>query len=236
MISFASATPLASEHFPWPASRRIARARAQPLAIRLRRGLQLVDQATAALRSSLPEARELAGAALSVAVPSARDEERSETRRLLPIALDVAAAAYTVEAEAWLLGWRIEQAEAPAALARRLAIEGSGDPLVFGGVEAMLGLQAWLRGNLGRSLRHFEEAILHFTEAGDPGREADAWGRAAVVLELAGLQPEAELALSRARRLVEREAEGLLAELLADEPGFHSRAASAVNLISEHGS
>ncbi len=198
------APDLFSELPPRPAGS--ARLRRRPLAARLRLGLQLVDRASAALPFSPAEARALASAALATALPTAEEERRPAARSLLPIAADVAATAYCVEAEAWLLEGRASRAAAPAALARLLALHGSGDPLVFGAVEEMLGLRAWLQGHLGRSLRHFEEAVLHFTEAGDSGRAADAWGRAAVVLELAGLQPEAELAFSRARRLVEHEA------------------------------
>ncbi len=217
------------------ASGRGARPGRRPFAARLRLGLRLVGRASAALPVSPAEARALASAALATALPTAEEERRPTARHLLLIAADLAASAYCVEAEAWLLEGRAARAAAPAALARLLALQGSGDPLVFGALEAMLGFEAWLGGHLGRSLRHFEEAVLHFTEAGDPGCAADAWGRAAVVLELAGLQPEAELAWSRARRLVEREAEAQLAEPSADSAALHQEATPAVNPHPEHG-
>lgn len=222
---------------------RVRRLQDRSLSIRLRLALHLVDRASVALLTSQEQARELTRAALAVALPTDRDEKRPETRHLLPIAVDVAASAYTVEAEAWLLEGQIERAEVPASLARLLALEGSGDPLVFGAVEAMLGLRAWLRGSLGRSLRHQEQAIVHFAEAGDPAREADAWGRTAVVLEQAGLIPEAREARVRARQLGRqdrelvrhRESKSRLAELLADSPALHQEATRAVNPHLEHG-
>ncbi len=191
---------LSSELPPAPSTRGI-RLRRRPFAARLRLGLELVDRASAALPFSQAEARALASAALATGLPTAKEERSPAARPLLPIAADLAATAYCIEAESFLLEGRAARATAPAALARLLACHGSGDPLVFGAVEAMLGLKAWLHGNLGRSLRHLEEAILHFAEAGDPGREAEAWSRTAVVLEEAGLLPEAEEAWARAWQL-----------------------------------
>ncbi len=227
MKSFASNGSLTVEPAARRRLRRTSRALARPLAVRLRFGFYLVHHAAAALPTSLADARELARSAISIAIPSAEDEQRPSTRPLLPIALDVGAAAFAVETESWLLAGRIENAEVPAALARRLALEGSGDPLVFGSVERMLGLRAWLCGHLGRSLRHLEAAIRDFAEAGDAKREAEAWERTAFVLEQAALQAEAELALSQARRLVEREAQ--LTALRADVAGAAAEPRRAAN-------
>lgn len=164
----------------------IARVRRQPFAERLRLGLKLVDQACAALPRSRVAARALASAALTRVHPTAAEERRPAARFLLAIAADVAATAYCIEAEAWLLEGRPARAEAPAAMARLLALHGSGDPLVFGAVASMLGLRAWLGGDLGRSLRHLGVAALHFADAGDPHRAGEVRVRAEVVLEQAG--------------------------------------------------
>ncbi len=210
------------------------RLRRQPLAARLRLGLELVARASAALPQSPAAARALASSALATALPTAEEERRPAARPLLLIAADLAATAYCVEAEAWLHEGRASRAAAPAALARLLALHGSGDPLVFGALEAMLGLQAWLLGEFGKSLRHLERAIGHFVESGEARHEAEVWGRTAVVLEQAGLVPEAEVALARVRQLEARGIASLSGDLPPDGPGFHTQHPTSTKPFSEH--
>lgn len=213
---------------------RAARLRRRPLAARLRLGLELVDRASAALPCSPATARALAAAALAIGLPTSKEERSPAARPLLPLAADVAASAFCVEAEAWLLEGRTARAARPATLARLLALHGSGDPLVFGAVESMLGLEAWLRGNLGRSLRHLQAASRCFAEMADFRRESEAWDRIAFVLEQAGLVPEAEVALARVRQLEAREIASLSDELPPEESDFRSQYPASVNPFSEH--
>lgn len=113
-------------------------------------------------------------------------------------------------------------AEELAAVVQDLA--SSGDPNLVGAVAMTQALFEWKLDDTEASLALLTEAAALFASAGEPQREALAWTRKAMVLELAGREGEAREALAKVQEIgrgagladLAHTRESLLAELLAE--------------------
>lgn len=212
---------LVDAYLALPGPERSERLADDPYARRLELALTLADRAAGALASSRGEARDLADLALAVVDQVLEAGGLAAERGALAVAVDAAATAWAVHAEALLLDDDRERADLALLSARLLADNGSGDPLVAGAVAMAQALSHWVAGDLERTAGHLDTAVALYRQVGEARREALALLRKAMLLEGAGRTEDACQALGRVVELsragaLSQDARELLDQLLRE--------------------
>jgi hypothetical protein len=192
-----------------PAPERSSRLAADPHGQCLELALALAERAASTPAGSRAEACELADLSLSVVDRVLQQGMVTGEPGALAVALDTAATAWTVHAEAALLDDDRERADLALLTARLLADNGSGDPLVAGAVAMAQAFSQWVAGDLEGTTAHLDRAVALYRQVGESRRMALALLRKVMLLEGAGRTEDARRTLGR---VVELSRSGLLSD------------------------